>query len=42
MLAKQLEFVLGARIPSILTSRAEKTLASSCAIATPLARQYEG
>ena len=49
MLAKQLEYladaqvagiVLGARVPIILTSRADKTLArlSSCAIALLLAR----
>jgi phosphotransacetylase len=50
MLAKQLEYlgeadiagiVLGARVPVILTSRADKTLArlGSCAIALLLARQ---
>ena len=49
MLAKQLEYlaeaqiagiVLGARVPIILTSRADKTLArlGSCAIALLLAR----
>jgi phosphate acetyltransferase len=52
MLAKQLEYlggaqvsgiVLGARVPIILTSRADKTLArlSSCAIALMLARHRE-
>jgi phosphate acetyltransferase len=53
MLAKQLEYladaqiagiVLGARVPIILTSRADKTLArlGSCAIALLLARHREG
>ena len=53
MLAKQLEYlaeadvagiVLGARVPIILTSRADKTLArlSSCAIALLLARHRTG
>ena len=53
MLAKQLEYlaaaevagiVLGARVPIILTSRADKTLArlSSCAIAVLLARYKAG
>jgi phosphate acetyltransferase len=53
MLAKQLEYlaeaevagiVLGARVPVILTSRADKTMArlASCAIALLLARQAEG
>lgn len=53
MLAKQLEYlaeadmagiVLGARVPIILTSRADKTLArlSSCAVALLLARHKEG
>jgi phosphate acetyltransferase len=53
MLAKQLEYlakaqiagiVLGARVPIILTSRADKTLArlSSCAIALLLARHQAG
>ena len=53
MLAKQLEYlakaevagiVLGARVPIILTSRADKTLArlSSCAIALLLARHTDG
>ena len=56
MLAKQLEYlagarlagiVLGARVPIVLTSRADKTLArlASCAIALLLARsriKYEG
>src|ERR1700743_21560 len=52
MLAKQLEYladaelsgiVLGARVPLILTSRADKTLArlSSCAVALLLARHKE-
>jgi phosphate acetyltransferase/phosphate butyryltransferase len=53
MLAKQLEYlaeaqvagiVLGARVPIILTSRADKTLArlGSCAIALLLARHKAG
>jgi phosphate acetyltransferase len=53
MLAKQLEYlaeaqvtgiVLGARVPIILTSRADKTLArpGSCAIALLLARHKPG
>ena len=53
MLAKQLEYlaeaqvagiVLGARVPIILTSRADKTMArlASCAIALLLARHAEG
>lgn len=53
MLAKQLEYlaeaevagiVLGACVPVILTSRADKTMAriASCAIALLLARQGEG
>ena len=53
MLAKQLEYlaeaqvagiVLGARVPAILTSRADKTLArlGSCAIALLLARHKAG
>jgi phosphate acetyltransferase len=53
MLAKQLEYlggaqmagiVLGARVPIILTSRADKTMArlASCAIALLLARHHAG
>jgi phosphate acetyltransferase/phosphate butyryltransferase len=53
MLAKQLEYladaqisgiVLGARVPIVLTSRSDKTLArlGSCAIALLLARQQTG
>ena len=53
MLAKQLEYladaqvagiVLGARVPIILTSRADKTLArlGSCAVALLLARHRAG